>query len=383
MRESLSKKKKRLAADLKLLQPVSPEAIDFVAARVDLNKGKQYRIICFDAETVDTGKNKRLIYVVFVESGQCHVVDSRSESVESVAYDLDFVAEIRRVENLRNVTADGRTRELEERLFIHFIDCINPKLQRGGDGGGPFVVVTKEWNGGSDPKLFDESAKDLQAHLDMIVWSDPNLPSNTFGCLLWDGLPPPVDVADEWHGEDLLYEDCKDDYLKAGSAEDFEVFRESLVREMRSENLSIVLDSAPTDRLIAALWVLRWQFGGRIVDEPARVWEYTDGDYCRGGGYDLDAVWWPIEFPIRKPSSAERTAAKAKFACWLDRLYLFSIGWKRLSDRLITYDGDDEMFDEDEFAKQRKRFLEVEAGHEDLTYRGCLYVPSLLKVKEV
>ena len=386
MRESLAEKKKRLAADFKLLQPASSEVIDIVAAQVNLSKSSQYRIICFDGAAADTGEEKRLIYVVFAEGGQCHVVDSQyrgTDAVESVAHGLDLVTEIQRVANLRNVSASARTRELEERLFIHFIDCINPKLKSGDSGGGPFVVVTGAWNGWSGPKLYGEAAADLQAHLDMIIWSDPDLPVFTSGCLLWDGLPPPVDVEHEWHYEDLRYEDCKDNYLMAGSAEDFEIFRMSLAREARSENFSIVLGSTPTDRLIAALWLLRWQFGGRIVDEPARDWQYMDGDHCRRGGYDLDPVWPPIEFPIRKPSPAERTAAKANFAVWLDRLYLVSIGWRRLSDRLITYDGDDEMFDEDAFAEQRRRFLEVEAGHETLAYRGCLHVPPILKVRKV
>lgn len=384
MRESLAKKKERLAEDFKLLQPVTPEAFEFVAAHVDLNNGSQYRIICFDEAAADTDKDKRLIYVVFAEGGQCHVVDSHyiSVEVEAVAHRLDLAAEIRRVANLRNVSADARNRELDERLFIHFIDVINPKLVPSDEGLGPFVVVTGGWNGHSDPELNDEAAADLQAHLDMILWSDPDLPPCTSGCLLWDGMPPPVDVEEEWYSEDLLFED-KDNYLKAGSAEDFETFRASLERRAASEGFSIVLDSVLTDRLIAALWLLRWQFGGRIVRSPAREWEYMDGDHYRRGGYSLGSAWPQIEFPVRQPSSAERTAATVTFAAWLERLYFWSVGWKRLSDRLLVYDGDDEMFDEDEFATQRKRVLEVETGHEPLAYRGSLYVPPILSVRRV
>jgi hypothetical protein len=269
---------------------------------------------------------------------------------------------------------------LEERLFIHFIDSINPRLERVDQGWGRFVTLAGGRNG-KDAQLDADVVADLQSHLEMAVWSDPDLPASASGCLRWDGLPPPTEEESFYEEYWMNCRALKDSFLNSGAREDFERFGRSLKKEGKSESLSIRIEGGLTERLVAALWVLRWQFGGLIVAEPEFEWEYNDGDHFRQGGYDLEPCWAPIEFPIRRPTNAERAAAHLKFIDWRDRLNLHSLGWRRLSDRLVEYNGDDWIFTEEEFAEQRRRFLEVEAGRGPLGFRGPVYVPPSLSVK--
>ena len=70
-----------------------------------------------------------------------------------------------------------------------------------------------------------------------------------------------------------------------------------------------------------------------------------------------------------------------QFADWLDYVYLHSLGWRSLGTR-IEYNGDDDWnFTEEEFAAQRKRFLELIADRVLPGFQGPLYIPPILGVK--
>lgn|GEM_PF-2968178 len=383
MRESLANKKIRLAGDLRRLRPVTEEAHACALSRVPGATGLIHRVVCFNgAWTAEKDREERLVHVVFVEDGRCHVLDY-GNSVEMVPHALNLAKEERRIARSRRIKAADRPKELDERLFIHFVDVVNPRLQRLDDAGGPFLGLSGNGLGidGTETKWEPGVVAEFEALLGSAVSCDPGLQGVGVGSLQWDGLPPACRHEVDWfHGgeNEQTLDEISCDRLRHAS-EDFANFRAAMFDQGKADGMSLDIGAPPTDRLVAALWCLRWQFGGRLFAGPGQEWEYNDGDGERGGGYNRVPDWTVGTFRIDPTRWKGQGDAAGKFVEWVARLRLIVAGWRRLSDRIVVFDGDDDLLTEEAAADQRQRFLAWGAEAEALSWNVDLYIPPALE----
>ncbi|MCX7365518.1 MAG: hypothetical protein NTV97_27325 [Alphaproteobacteria bacterium] len=364
MRESLLKKKLRLAADLKLLVPVTSQIIDIANYFAPATAANHRRIVAFDASSGEDGR--RWLVLVFGEDGDCHLIDTQyAENCyvpDTIPHDLDLVKVEARLKSSRRRSDAAFERELRVRLFIHFIEAINPKID---NGHGRYMAFEDAWNeakpGGPRPK----NVKSFQEHLDMVAWSDPSAAISEPFILQWNGHPP--SWPDNFTSELVNWE----------KEEDFAGFRSSLLAGEWG-SLSIKGKALLTERFVAACWCLCWQFDDGLVDDTTDL-EYNDDDGERRSGYDLERSSEPVEFVIRSPTVAGKNIARRKYANWLKRLQFYSAGWRRHRKTYIEFTGDRSGRSRSEMAKLRKAFVAAEAGTEPFDPFGDgLFIPAIL-----
>jgi hypothetical protein len=367
MRESLLRKKLRLAADLKLLLPVTPEIVDIANTCFPAPIANHRRVIAFDGSIGSDGT--RPVVVVFCEDGDCHLIDtyynrSGSYFTETVPHGLDLVKEEARVSKLRRLSDADRERELLVRLFIHFIDAINPKLD---NEPGQFMALDGAWSESKQGLPITEKVNSFQEYLEMIVWSDPAITTQDPCVLEWDGHAP------DWDGD-------HDQTVDWTSREQFEEFRSSVLSG-KWGSLNIESKSSLTERFAAACWCLCAQFQDSLVDMTTEL-EYNDDDWARRSGYTREYSSKLVQFVIRGPvNNTEREIAQSKYAQWLKRLQFYSAGWAHYSEKKVEFTGDTAGRSRTEMAALKKAFLAMEAGTQELfpycAARG-LHIPPIL-----
>ena len=364
MRESLLKKKLRLATDLKLLVPVTSQIIDIANYFAPATAANHRRIVVFDASLEANGS--RLVVLVFGKDGDCHLIDTQYVRncyvPDTIPHDLDLAKIEARVKTSRRLSDAAREHELTVRLFIHFIEALNPKIHEGHDR---YMALNGAWNevkaGGPRP----ENVKSFQEHLDMVAWSDTSAAIPESFILQWNGHQPswPNDFTNE-----LVSWEKEEDFLK---------FRSSLLAGEWG-SLSIKGNVRLTERFVAACWCLCWQFDNSLVDDTIHL-EYSDDDGDRRSGYELERSSEPVEFVIRSPAVAEKDMAQTKYANWLKRLQLYSAGWRRHSETDIQFTGDRSGRSRSEMAALKKVFVEAEAGTEPFDpFGNGLFIPPML-----
>ena len=360
MRESLLKKKLRLASDLKLLMPVTAQIIDIANQFAPATSANARQILVFDASLEADGR--RPVVLVFTRDGDCHVIEtiygvSSGYTPDTIPHGLDLAKFVARIKSTRRLSNVAREHEIAVRLFIHFIDAINPKIDR-------YMALNGAWNeqepGGPRP----DNVKSFQEHLDMIAWSDSSGTISEPFILKWNGHQPswPSEVISEsvsWENE-----------------EDFQTFRSSLLTGEWG-SLSIENKAHLTERFVAACWCLCWQFDNDLVNDATHL-EYNDDDGDRRSGWDLEHGSEPVEFVIRSSVVAEKDIARTKYANWLKRLQAHN-SWQRYFQKDLELAGDRSRRSKSEVAALKKAWLAAEAGIEPLPYWGSgLFIPAIL-----